>query len=381
MIRPHGGKLVNRILGKKVCRGLQTQIDEFPKIILNEDRIKELKNIANGVFSPLEGFLTQNDFENVLENGRLSSDLPWTIPIILDVDHKTTNGFSIGDELLLLDQKKNMVGIIKVEDLYKYDKKNMARMVFGTTDIEHPGVKMVHNMNDYLLGGKISMIECEPTVFPQFNLTPKETRVLFKIKNWRKIVAFQTRNPPHIGHEYVQKTALTFMDGILINPVIGNKKTGDFKDEVILKCYQELIRLYYPDCAILSIFETPMRYAGPKEAIYHAIVRKNFGCTHIIIGRDHAGVGNYYDSYASHRIFDEYPDLQIEPLFFRSFYRCTKCNTVVNEKICPHDEKYHITFSGTRIRNLILNKSKIPDDLMRPEIANIILNTKNPFVE
>ncbi|MHA1310249.1 MAG: sulfate adenylyltransferase [Candidatus Helarchaeota archaeon] len=382
MIAPHGGRLINRILGKKVCKGLETQKDEFPKLVLNEDRIKEVRNIANGVFSPLEGFLTQNDFLSVLEYGRLSSDVPWTIPIVLDIDIEKNDKFSAGDEVLLIDKDEKIIAILECEELYQYDKKKMAESVFGTNDLDHPGVRQVYSMNDYLIGGKVSMIECTPTVFPQLNLTPKETRVLFKAKGWKKVVAFQTRNPPHIGHEYVQKTALTFMDGIFINPVVGNKKPGDFKDEIIIACYQELIKQYYlKNSAVLSIFETPMRYAGPKEAIYHAIARKNFGCTHIIIGRDHAGVGNYYGSYDAHKIFDEYPDLKIEPLFFRSFFRCTKCGTVVNEKICPHDEKFHINFSGTKIRKMIQNKVLIPNDLMRPEIAKIILNTKNPFVE
>ncbi len=382
MIKPHGGKLINRILNDKECERLISQKDELPQIKLNEDRSIEVRNIANGVFSPLEGFMTEDDFISVLEFGRLSSDLAWTIPIVLDVDSDMCKNFTVGDEILLLDPDNEVLALLESEELYKYDKKNMAKCVFGTTDDAHPGVKTTYNMKEYLLGGRISMMQCEPKVFPHLNLTPKETRILFKSKGWRKIVAFQTRNPPHIGHEYVQKTALTFMDGIFINPVIGNKKKGDFKDELILACYQELIKQYYlKDSAVLSIFETPMRYAGPKEAIYHAIARKNFGCTHIIIGRDHAGVGNYYDSYAAHRIFDEYPDLQIEPLFFRSFYRCTKCNSVVNEKICPHDQKYHISFSGTKIRKLIQAKEKIPPDIMRPEIAEIILKTDNPFVE
>jgi sulfate adenylyltransferase len=382
MIRPHGGKLINRVLDEKVCLKLEDQLDEFPQLKLDVDQVKDVRNISSGVFSPLQGFLNQNDFLCVLEYGRLSSDIAWTIPIVLDVDPKKQNNFAVGDEILLVDPKNKPLGLLNTEEMYTYDKDKMANRVFGTTDSGHPGVQKVFEMKSHLLSGKISMLKCEPDVFPNLNLTPVETRILFKMKNWEKIVAFQTRNPPHVGHEYVQKTALTFMDGIFINPVIGNKKVGDFRDDVILACYQQLIKNYYlKESAVLSIFETPMRYAGPKEAIYHAIARKNFGCSHFIIGRDHAGVGNYYGSYDAHKIFDDYPDLKIEPLFFRSFYRCKKCGTIVNEKICPHEEKYHINFSGTKIRKLIQERRGIPKELMRPEISNIILNEKTPFVQ
>ncbi|MBD3226577.1 MAG: sulfate adenylyltransferase [Candidatus Lokiarchaeota archaeon] len=382
MIRPHGGKLINRILDERVCDKLEEQFDEMPKLLLDPDQKKDLRNIATGVFSPLKGFLTQNDFLYVLEHGRLANDIAWTIPIVLDINPDKNNHFEVGDDVLLIDSQDKVLGVLHSEEIYRFDKKNMAEKVFKTTNKDHPGVREVYEMNDYLLGGKIEMVKCDPEVYPYVNLTPKETRILFKTKKWEKIVAFQTRNPPHIGHEYIQKTALTFMDGIFINPVVGNKKCGDFRDDVIISCYKELIKQYYlKDSAVFSIFETQMRYAGPKEAIYHAIARKNFGCTHMIIGRDHAGVGNYYGSYDAHKIFNEYPDLKIEPLFFRSFYRCKKCGSVVNEKICPHPEKYHVNFSGTKIRHLIKNKKGVPADLMRPEITKIIFGENKPFVE
>jgi len=237
-------------------------------------------------------------------------------------------------------------------------------------------------MKELLIGGKISLLTNKLREFDEYNLTPKETRFLFKEKGWREIVAFQTRNPPHIGHEYVQKTALTFVDGLFINPIIGKKKSGDFKDEVILASYDTLMKHYYlKNRAVMSILRTSMKYAGPREAIHHAIMRKNFGCTHFIVGRDHAGVGDYYGPYDAHDIFLEFPDLQITPVFFRSFSRCTKCGSVVNDKICPHDQKYHINFSGKKIRELLLNGQIPPEDMMRKEVAETILKFDHPFVE
>jgi len=240
----------------------------------------------------------------------------------------------------------------------------------------------VKNMKEVLLGGKIDLIQVSPTPFDKYKLEPLETRILFKEKSWRTVVGFQTRNTPHIGHEYVQKTALTFTDGVFVNPVIGRKKKGDFKDEVILASYDELIRNYYlKERAVVAILQMEMRYAGPREAIFHAIIRKNFGCTHIIIGRDHAGVGNYYPPYAAQDIFEEFPDLGIVPLFFKSFYFCKKCNSVVNEKTCPHPPEEHINFSGTKIREMLIEGKIPPPELMRPEVAKIIISYDNPFVE
>ena len=237
-------------------------------------------------------------------------------------------------------------------------------------------------MGDLLVGGKITLVREMETPFSKYNLRPVETRVLFKEKGWRTVVGFQTRNAPHLGHEYVQKTALTFVDGVFINPVIGRKKRGDFRDEVILEAYNVLIEHYYlKDRAVMSILPFEMRYAGPREAVFHAIVRKNFGCTHFIVGRDHAGVGDFYPPYAAQDIFDEFPDLGIIPLFFKTFYYCKKCGGVVNEKICPHGEEQHIKFSGTRIRELLRRGQRPPREMMRPEVVDVILRSGNPFVE
>jgi len=376
MPKPHGGKLINRHIKK-------SSIDTkgHKKFEINTNISEDILNIANGVFSPLKGFLCRNDLENVISNKRLTDDTPWTIPIILDFNKKELNGIKDGDKVLLKNNESGLLALLEIEEIYTIDKKKLAQEVYSTKEIEHPGVANIYKLKDTLIGGKISLLENKKREFDEYNLTPKETRFLFKEKKWREIVAFQTRNPPHIGHEYVQKTALTFVDGLFINPIIGKKKVGDFRDEVILASYDTLMKYYYlKNRAVMSILRTSMKYAGPREAIHHAIMRKNFGCTHFIVGRDHAGVGNYYGPYDAHDIFSEFPDLGIIPVFFRSFSRCTKCGSVVNDKICPHDQKYHINFSGKKIRELLNNGKIPPEDMMRKEVADTILKFKKPFV-
>ena len=377
MPKPHGGKLINRSIKKEL-----SETADLPKLEININLSEDIINISNGVFSPLEGFLHNNDLENVLNEKRLTDDTPWTIPVLLDFNKQDINEVKEGDTILLTNKENGVLALLDIDEIFTYDKKTLAQTVYGTQDTTHPGVANVYNMKQLLLGGKINLLDSRTRKFDEYNLSPKETRILFKEKGWKEIVAFQTRNPPHIGHEYVQKTALTFVDGILINPIIGKKKSGDFRDEVILSSYETLIKHYYlKKRAVMSILRTSMKYAGPREAIHHAIMRKNFGCTHFIVGRDHAGVGNYYGPYDAHDIFSEFPDLGIIPVFFRSFSRCTKCGSVVNDKICPHDQKYHINFSGKKIRELLRNGEIPSEDMMRKEVAETILKFDKPFVE
>ena len=377
MSKPHGGKLINRKINKELLN--TKDLSEFE---INTNLAEDVLNIANGVFSPLEGFLCKNDLKNVIKDKRLTDDTPWTIPILLDLGKNDLKDIKEGDSVLLVNKEAGVKALLEIEEIFTYDKKTIAQEIYRTTETSHPGVANTYNMKDSLVSGKISLLESKIREFDEYNLTPKETRVLFKEKGWQEIVAFQTRNPPHIGHEYVQKTALTFVDGLFINPIIGKKKSGDFRDDVILKSYDTLMKHYYlKDRAVMSILRTSMKYAGPREAIHHAIMRKNFGCTHFIVGRDHAGVGNYYGPYDAHEIFSEFPDLHIVPIFFRSFSRCTKCGSVVNDKICPHDQEFHINFSGKKIRE-ILNNGKIPpEDMMRKEVAETILEFDDPFVK
>ncbi len=382
MIPPHGGKLVERVLKGARREEALERVKCLPALKIDEEQISDVENIATGVFSPLEGFMGRLDFRNVLREMRLSNDLPWTIPIVLDAGGQEARKFKEGEEVVLTNAAGRPVAILHLEEKYEYDKENLAESVFLTRDKAHPGVAKIAGMKDVLLAGPVDLLEVSPTPFDRYKLSPKETRILFKEKGWKTVVGFQTRNTPHIGHEYVQKTALTFTDGIFVNPVIGRKKKGDFKDEVILASYDELTRNYYlKERAVMAILQMEMRYAGPREAIFHAIIRKNFGCTHIIIGRDHAGVGSYYSPYAAQDIFEDFPDLGIAPLFFKSFYYCKKCQSVVNEKICPHPPSEQIQFSGTKIRDMLVKGEIPPAELIRPEVARVIMAYKDPFVE
>ncbi len=380
MILPHGGRLVDRILkgDKRECA--LAKIKTLPTLILDSESISDVENIATGVYSPLQGFLGKEDYRNVLNQMRLASDLPWTVPIVLDIGREEASRWKEGEEILLVTESGQPVALFTLEQKFEFSKEELADKIYQTTDPKHPGVAKALAMKDVLAAGPIDLIQESPTPFDRYKLSPKETRILFKEKGWKTVVGFQTRNTPHIGHEYLQKTALTFTDGIFVNPVIGKKKKGDFKDEVILASYEELIKNYYlKERAVMAILQMEMRYAGPREAIHHAIIRKNFGCTHFIIGRDHAGVGTYYHPYAAQDIFEEFPDLGIVPLFFKSFYFCKKCNSVVNEKICPHPACDQIQFSGTKIRDMLVKGQVPPAELMRPEVAKIIMQFKEPF--
>ena len=378
MLKPHGGKLTNRVITGEEREEARDRVEGLPSLDIAEETAKEVQNIAHGIFSPLEGFLTRHDYLAVVNDGRLANDLPWTIPIVLDISPDSE--ISGGQDVALVYQGKP-VAIMHVDEVYDYDKKELAGKVFGTTDSKHPGVARANGMKELLAGGRVDLIDEVDIPFSRYYLKPEETRFLFKQKGWKTVVGFQTRNVPHVGHEYVQKTALTFADGLFINPVIGKKKSGDFKDEVILETYQALIDNYYlKDRAVMAILPMEMRYAGPREAIHHAIIRKNFGCSHFIVGRDHAGVGNYYPPYAAQEIFDNFPDLGITPIFFKSFFYCRKCLGVMSEKTCPHGEEDHIDFSGSRIREMLV-KGEIPaKEVMRPEVAKIILECEDPYV-
>lgn len=372
---PHGGKLVNRFTTKNPS-GMFT-------ISVDADLANDVENIADGIFSPLEGFLLREDFESVVNKGRLSNDIPWTIPIVLDVDKETATKMKDACDVLLKNPEGNDFAILHVEDVYAFDKTVTARGVYGTTDPKHPGVAKTISMQDVLVAGKIDYVK-RPKEIPvrKYRKTPTETRVSFEKAGWKTIVAFQTRNVPHVAHEMLQKASLNTHDGLFINPLIGKKKSGDFTDEVIVSAYETLIKHYYPAgrCSLATL-HTEMRYAGPKEAIHHAIMRKNFGCTHIIIGRDHAGVGTFYDPFAAQKIFSKYPDLQIEPVFYPAFFYCKKCLSFASERNCPHGTEFQEQLSGTKLRTMIL-EGQIPSEYMiRPEVSEIIMNWNKPFVD
>ena len=373
--KPHGGKLVNRNTNKD-SSGL------FP-FSISEDLANDVENIADGIFSPLEGFLGQQDFETVTSKGRLANDLAWTIPIILDVDESTAKKMKDAGDVLLQSPNSDGLAILHVEETYHFDKEKTVKGVYGTNDSKHPGVVRTMALKDILVGGKIDYIKKpQESEIRKYRKSPAETREDFQKAGWKTIVAFQTRNPPHVAHEMLQKTSLTTRDGVFINPLIGKKKSGDFVDEVIIKCYESLIEHYYPKnrCQMATL-HTEMRYAGPKEAIHHGIMRQNYGWTHIIIGRDHAGVGNYYDPFAAQKIFDNYPDLEITPVFFPAFFYCKKCLNFTNDRVCPHDVESREQLSGTKLRSIIQEGKSPSEFILRPEVSKIILGYNKPFVD
>ena len=380
MLPPHGGRLIDRLVPEGDRPRIRDEASELIDIPVSLEARKDYECIAYGLFSPLEGPLSGNDYRSVLEKGRLQNDLPWTFPIVLDVSEDVASGIDEDDDVAL-SHSGTPFAILHVEDKYALDRKMHAESIYKTLDVEHPGVARTQGMGVRLLGGRIDLFEETPGKVPRYRLKPKETRFLFKEMSWRTVAGFQTRNAPHIGHEYVQKTSLAFVDGLFINPLIGRKKAGDFKDEVIIDSYEALIRNYYMrNSATLVTLEMEMRYAGPREAIFHAIVRKNFGCTHFVVGRDHAGVGSYYGPYEAQEKFDEYPDLGIAPLFFRSFFYCKKCGGIENDKVCPHGPEDHINFSGTKMRQLLMRGERPSKEMMRPEVVDAILEHPEPFV-
>jgi len=373
--QPHGGRLISRTTTKNANGSFS--------ISVNADLANDIENIADGIFSPLEGFLVKEDFDQVVSKGRLSSDIPWTIPIVLDVDKDSATKMKDACDVNLKDPEGNDFAILHVEEIYTFNKSETAQGVYGTTDPSHPGVSKTMGMQDFLVGGKIDYIKRpEETAIRKYRKSPTETRTFFEKSEWKTIVAFQTRNVPHVAHEMLQKESLNTHDGLFVNPLIGKKKTGDYKDEVIVATYETLIRDYYPQKrCFLATLHTEMRYAGPREAIHHAIMRKNFGCTHIIIGRDHAGVGTFYDPFAAQKIFDDYPDLQIEPIFYPAFFYCKKCLSFASERNCPHGQESQEQLSGTKLRQMITEKKAPSEYLMRPEVFKIIANWDRPFVD
>ncbi|MFL6476264.1 MAG: sulfate adenylyltransferase [Nitrososphaera sp.] len=374
---PHGNKLVNRIVvsDKKNLDGMYTLQ------VTNELR-NDIENIADGIFSPLEGFVGENDFHSIVKTGRLSNGLAWTVPIVLDVDQQQAGKIKDAGQVALTSMNNEKFAILHVEEIYQFDKLACAKAIYQTDDIKHPGVEKTVNMKDMLVGGKIDVIKrLDESPLRKYRMAPAQTRAEISRRGWKSVVGFQTRNVPHVAHEMLQKAALNLFDGLLVNPLIGKKKHGDFKDELILSSYVALIDNYYPKNMVMFVtLHTEMRYAGPKEAIHHAIMRKNFGCSHFIVGRDHAGVGSYYHPFAAHEIFKDYIDIEIEPIFFPAFYYCKMCLMYSNERNCPHGPELREELSGTNMRKMVSNGDMPARHLMRPEVAKIIVSFKEPFV-
>ncbi|MEK7286598.1 MAG: sulfate adenylyltransferase [Nitrospirota bacterium] len=373
---PHGGKLVNRFVEKTEAIALSKKTKEIPNLILTSREISDLDLIADGVLSPLTGFMGSSDYKSVLANMRLANNLPWTIPVTLSITKEEAASFEKAKEIALFAQdQEEALAILNVDEIYPFDKNEEAKSVYGTNDTSHPGVAYTQTLGDFYIAGRIDMLRRPGyATFPEYRNTPEQTRALFAASGWKKVVAFQTRNPIHRAHEYIQKCALEMSDGLLIHPLGGETKGDDIPADVRMNCYQVLLSNYYPkDRVLLSIFPAAMRYAGPKEAIFHAICRKNYGATHFIVGRDHAGVGSFYGPFDAQQIFKHFPDLGIEPIFFDNAFYCKKCLGMVSAKICPHDAENHVALSGTRVREMLRAGETPPAEFTRPEVAKILV--------
>jgi len=376
-IEPHGGSLINRVLEGSEREEWISKADSLKSIMASFRVITDLELISNGAMSPLEGFMKKDDYQNVVESMKLANGLPWSLPIKLPVSTEEASNLNEGEDIVIKDDTGYPLAILHLEEKYTYDKKKEAQEVYKTTDEAHPGVAVVYEQGDVLLGGKISLINhIKDVVFPERRLTPRQTRDYFNEKGWKKVVAFQTRNPIHRAHEYLQKCALEMVDGLMIHPVVGETKSDDIPADIRMRCYEVLIDNYFPDDRVLlSVLPASMRYAGPREAIFHALLRKNYGCTHFIVGRDHAGVGNYYGTYDAHHIFDEFKpeEIGITPIFFDHSFYCKRCNGMASSKTCGCSKENHVFLSGTKVRELLSNGQDLPAEFTRPEVSKVLM--------
>jgi ATP sulfurylase len=347
-------------------------------LTLNEREMADVEMIGDGAMSPLTGFMTRADYESVVRTMRLASGLAWSIPVTLSVKAANHERFREGEWIALrAPDRKRVVGVMHLEEKYTYSKEEEAGLVYLTQDRAHPGVDALSKQGEFLLGGKIWILNpIEHEDFRSHRNTPAQLRKLFADRGWKRVVAFQTRNPIHRAHEYLQKTAMESCDGLLIHPLVGSTKGDDTPAGLRMKCYEVLIENYFPkDRVVLSVFPANMRYAGPREAIFHALVRKNYGCTHFIVGRDHAGVGSYYGSYDAHRIFETFShgELGIMPLFFEHAFFCRACGSMASPKTCPHGKDQHVFLSGTKVREMLQKGEDLPVEFTRPEVAKILM--------
>lgn len=374
MITPHGGKLVNKVASDEEKKELIAKSSSMLHLDISLKKLCDVELIAFGAFSPLSGFMNKRDYQGVVENMRLEDGTVWPMPVTFSVDEETASKIKEGQEVALNYEGK-VIAILKVEEKYEYNKNLEAKSVFKTTDTSHPGVTFLFSQDNLNIAGEITLVDSFlHQSFPNA-LIPEESRSEFELRNWQQIVAFQTRNPTHRAHEYLLKSALEISDGIFFHPLVGHTKKDDIPSNVRMSCYLELIKNYFPkNRVLLSPFPAAMRYAGPREALFHAIVRKNYGCSHFIVGRDHAGVNNFYGPFEAQKIFSEFrkDEIGITPLFFDNAFYCYRCESMATSKTCPHGEKEHLILSGTRARQMLKDGEKLPHEFTRPEISILL---------
>lgn len=377
-IAPHGGVLVNRIVTETQRQEFLAKADILPRVQLDERAVSDLELIAIGGFSPLTGFMGQEDYNAVVNTMHLANGLPWSIPVTLSVTAAVADTLSIGSLVRLDDPEGKFLGVLELTEKYTYDKNHEALKVYLTNEEKHPGVKVVYDQGEINLAGPVWLMERRPhPLFPKYQIDPAESRALFRDKGWKTIVGFQTRNPVHRAHEYIQKCALEIVDGLFLHPLVGATKSDDIPADVRMRCYEVLLEKYFPhDRVTLAINPAAMRYAGPREAIFHAIVRKNYGCTHFIVGRDHAGVGDYYGTFDAQYIFDEFDPaaLGIVPLKFEHAFYCLKTQGMATSKTSSSLPEERVHLSGTKVREMLRRGELPPPEFSRPEVASILID-------
>lgn len=382
-IAPHGGILVNRIATLDQRQEFFDKAESLPRVQLSDRSISDLQMIAIGALSPLKGFMNEADYRSVVKQMRLSNGLPWSVPITLSVTEAVADTLTEGTLVRLDTPAGQFAGILELAEKYRYSKEEEALNVYRTDDLKHPGVQVVDQSGPVNLAGDVWLLERELDVrFPQYQIDPAKSRILFKEKGWKTIVGFQTRNPIHRAHEYIQKCALETVDGLFLHPLVGTTKDDDIPADVRMRCYEILLEKYYPkERVILAINPAAMRYAGPREAIFHALIRKNYGCTHFIVGRDHAGVGDYYGTYDAQHIFDEFEpgELGIVPMKFEHAFYCTLTEQMATTKTSPSTPEQRVHLSGTKVREMLRAGKLPPPQFSRPEVAAELAKAMNIF--
>ncbi|MEX1253206.1 MAG: sulfate adenylyltransferase [Dehalococcoidia bacterium] len=383
LIPPHGGTLINREVTGDEAAALAGKARSLPALRLNSRTLCDLELLAIGGFSPLEGFMTNAEYRSVVDAMHLPDGLPWSLPVTLAASREEAASLRDGAQVALADADGAPLAVLDLEERFDYDKEREAKLAYGTTEDAHPGVAALYAQGDALLAGRVTVFRRPPAAFAEHRLTPAQTRAAFVERGWRTVVGFQTRNPVHRAHEYIQKCALEIVDGLLLHPLVGDTKGDDIPADVRMRCYQVLLDGYYPaDRVLLSVLPAAMRYAGPREAIFHAIVRKNYGCSHFIVGRDHAGVGSYYGTYDAQKIFLEFApgELGMTPLFFEHTFFCRACEGMASSKTCPHENDQRIALSGTKVRELLAAGEAPPHEFTRPEVAQVLIEAMSRTV-